>query len=169
MTGLATAARARVAKARAAFERLWSEEHGQYLCLDRVTGALVESRSVGGLLPLFAGLGTPERQRALAARIAEWRGATRFGIASHDPADPRFEAKRYWRGPVWLIVSYLVADGLARCGLAEAADAVHQDSLKLIEGGFAEYYDPVTGEGLGGGNFTWTAAMVAELVCKRTA
>ncbi len=57
MTGLATAARARVAKARAAFERLWSEEHGQYLCLDRVTGALVESRSVGGLLPLFAGLG----------------------------------------------------------------------------------------------------------------
>jgi hypothetical protein len=169
MTGLATAARARVAKARAAFERLWSEEHGQYLCLDRVTGELVESRSVGGLLPLFAGLGTPERQRTLAARIAGWRGATRFGIASHDPADPRFEAKRYWRGPVWLIVNYLVADGLIRCGLAEAADAVHQDSLKLIEGGFAEYYDPVTGEGLGGGNFTWTAAMVAELVRKRAA
>jgi glycogen debranching enzyme len=169
MTGLATAARARVAKARAAFERLWSEEHGQYLCLDRVTGELVESRSVGGLLPLFAGLGTPERQRALAARIAEWRGATRFGIASHDPADPRFEPKRYWRGPVWLIVNYLVADGLLRCGLTEAADTVHQDSLKLIEGGFAEYYDPVTGEGLGGGNFTWTAAMVAELVRKRAA
>ncbi|MGL4960236.1 MAG: amylo-alpha-1,6-glucosidase [Inquilinus sp.] len=167
MTGLATAARARVAKARAAFERLWSEVHGQYLCLDRVTGELVESRSVGGLLPLFAGLGTPERQQALAVRIAEWRAATRFGIASHDPADPRFEPKRYWRGPVWLIVNYLVADGLARCGLAEAAEAVHQDSLKLIEGGFAEYYDPVTGQGLGGGNFTWTAAMVAELVRKR--
>jgi len=169
MVGLAAAARARVAKARAAFERLWSEQHGQYLCLDRVTGELVDSRSVGGLLPLFAGLGTPERQQALAARIAAWRDATRFGIASHDPADPRFEPKRYWRGPVWLIVNYLVADGLARCGLAEAADAVHRDSLKLIEGGFAEYYDPVTGEGLGGGNFTWTAAMVAELVRKRAA
>ncbi|MGO1077813.1 MGH1-like glycoside hydrolase domain-containing protein [Inquilinus sp. CA228] len=169
MAGLAAAARARVAKARSAFERLWSEAHGQYLCLDRVTGALVESRSIGGLLPLFAGLGTPERQRALAARIAEWRDATRFGIASHDPADPRFEPKRYWRGPVWLIVNTLVADGLIRCGLTEAADAVHQDSLKLIEGGFAEYYDPVTGEGLGGGNFTWTAAMVAELVRQRAA
>lgn len=169
MAGLAAAARARVAKARAAFERLWSEEHGQYLCLDRTTDTLIESRSVGGLLPLFAGLGSPERQQTLAARIAGWRDATRFGIASHDPADPRFEAKRYWRGPVWLIVNYLVADGLARCGLAEAAEAVHQDSLTLIEGGFAEYYDPVTGEGLGGGNFTWTAAMVAELVRKRTA
>ena len=86
-----------------------------------------------------------------------------------EDADPRFEPKRYWRGPVWLIVNYLVADGLARCGLADAAEAVHRDSLKLIEGGFAEYYDPVTGEGLGGGNFTWTAAMVVELVRKRAA
>jgi hypothetical protein len=45
---------------------------------------------------------------------------------------------------------------------------VDADSLALIaEGGFAEYYDPLTGEGLGGGRFTWTAAMVAELLAAR--
>ncbi len=42
------------------------------------------------------------------------------------------------------------------------------DSLALIsENGFAEYYDPLTGEALGGGSFTWTAAMVTELLTER--
>lgn len=162
---LAGKARARVAKASAAFETLWSSSRGQYLCLDRVTGELVDSPSVGGLLPLFAGLGGAERRQALADRIRDWRGKTRFGIASHDPSDPRFEGKRYWRGPCWLIVNAFIADGLFRAGLAADADAVNADSLALIAtGGFAEYYDPLTGEGLGGGRFTWTAAMVADLV-----
>jgi hypothetical protein len=29
----------------------------------------------------------------------------------------------------------------------------------IRRGGFAEYFDPTTGEGLGGGSFTWTAAV----------
>jgi len=38
-------------------------------------------------------------------------------------------------------------------------------SLELINtGGFAEYYDPLTGEPCGGGSFTWTAAMVMEFI-----
>ena len=37
--------------------------------------------------------------------------------------------------------------------------------LELIErSGFAEYYDPVTGAPLGGGRFSWTAAMVLEFL-----
>ena len=47
---LAMENRAYAAKGLAALERLWSEAHGQYLCLDRVTGALIDSPSVGGLL-----------------------------------------------------------------------------------------------------------------------
>ncbi|HWT30267.1 MAG TPA: trehalase family glycosidase [Propylenella sp.] len=162
---LAAEARARAAKARAAFGALWSERHGQFVCFDRAAGRQVDSASVGGLLPVLAALGTPEQQRAIAALIRRWRGLTRFGIASHAPDDPRFEAKRYWRGPAWIIVNSMIADGLARCGLPEASEQVNRDSLALIEtSGFAEYYDPHTGEGLGGGEFTWTAAMIADLV-----
>ncbi|TIT72985.1 MAG: hypothetical protein E5W56_19895, partial [Mesorhizobium sp.] len=50
-TGIAAANRARAEKGIAAMERLWSEAHGQYLCLDRVTGKLLDSASVGGILP----------------------------------------------------------------------------------------------------------------------
>ena len=158
------ATRARLALSRTALDKLWSEAHGQYVAFDRVAGMPVDSASVGGVLPLFAG-GETSRMQALARRIRNWTLGARFGVPSHDPADPRFESKRYWRGPVWLIVNYLLADGLRRAGLEEDASLVNASSLALIsKGGFAEYYDPLDGEGLGGGTFTWTAAMVAELV-----
>jgi glycogen debranching enzyme len=156
--------RMRAAKALAALERLWSEPHGQYLCLDRTTGSLVDSASIGGVLPVFAAL--PKHRAAQLARTIERQsGGLRFLIPSHDPADPRFEPKRYWRGPVWLVTNYMIADGLRAAGEKEMANRIAAASLELIEqSGFAEYYDPSTGEACGGGSFTWTAAMVLEFL-----
>ena len=146
---------------------LWSEEAGQFLCFDRVAGRLIDSRSVAGLLPLFAGLGDTKR---LIETIGHWRQHVSYGVASHDPADLRFEARRYWRGPVWLIVNYMLADGLSRSGQEAAANAISADSLALIhKSGFAEYYDPTDGTACGGTHFTWTAAMVIELLSQATA
>lgn len=167
-TALADEAEARVAKARAAYEQLWSERHGQYVAYDRAVGALVDSPSIGGLMAPFAGLGDAGRQAAIGATIRRWRTASRYAVPSHDPTDPRFEGKRYWRGPVWLVVNYMIVDGLKRCDLTAVADEVVADSLALIEtSGFSEYYHPATGEALGGGRFTWTAAMVMEFLGMR--
>jgi glycogen debranching enzyme len=143
---------------------LWSEGHRQYLCRDRTTGELIDSASIGGLLPVFAPV--PEDRAADIARTIErLAGAVRFIIPSHDPSDPRFEAKRYWRGPAWLVMNYMIADGLRSNGEAAVADQIVRSSLELItEAGFAEYYDPLTGEACGGGRFTWTAAMVIEFL-----
>lgn len=151
----------------AAMESLWSERHGQYLCRDRVSGKLVESPSVGGLMAAFAPI-APARAAALADRVEKLANACRFIVPSHDPADGRFDAKRYWRGPAWLIVNYMIADGLAVAGQQDTAMKIRQSSIALItEGGFAEYYDPLTGEPCGGGSFTWTAAMVIEFLRDR--
>jgi glycogen debranching enzyme len=156
--------RALAAKGLAAMETLWSDAHGQYLCRDRVTGRLIDSASVGGLLPAFAAI-PAHRASAIAATIDRLGARARYVVPSHDPADPRFDAVRYWRGPVWLVVNYMIADGLAAAGQAEAARRIAADSLELIRtSGFAEYYDPMTGQPLGGGSFTWTAAMVLEFL-----
>jgi hypothetical protein len=163
--GLAEETNGRARVARAAFPSLWSDRAGQFLPYDRAAGRLIDSPSVAGVLPLFAGLGTPEQLAAMAATIERWRNRVAVGVPSHDPADSRFESKRYWRGPVWLIVNYMLADGLIRTGFDEAAAKVVSESLELIRrSGFAEYYDPATGTALGGGRFTWTAAMVLEFL-----
>jgi glycogen debranching enzyme len=84
----------------------------------------------------------------------------RFLVPSTDPTSRPFEPRRYWRGPVWLIVNWMIADGLLAYGRADLADRLREDSLALVRRqGFFEYFDPVTGEGLGGASFTWAAAV----------
>jgi hypothetical protein len=161
---IANANRARAENGLAALEALWNAEHGQYLCKDRTTGELIDSASIGGILPVFAGV-SRERAHEVARTIERIATDARFIIPSHDPRDPRFEAKRYWRGPAWLVTNYMIAYGLRTIGEIEVADHIVRSSLELItHSGFAEYYDPQTGEPCGGGRFTWTAAMVIEFL-----
>lgn len=152
------------ARGLAALESLWSDQLGQYVCFDRAAGHAVESASIGGILPIFAAI-PAQRAEDLVARLNQLSGHARYLVPSHDPSDSRFDAKRYWRGPVWLIVNYMITDGLRNAGHNEAAQKIESACLELIEtGGFAEYYDPITGEACGGESFTWTAAMVLEFL-----
>ena len=142
-----------------ALDGLWSD-----LPFDRVGGRLSESPSIGGLIPVFAPIPAP-RAAALASTIGSMGTEVRYLVPSHAPSDPRFDLKRYWRGPVWLVCNYMIADGLARAGEVAMAERLTADSLRLIEqSGFAEYYDPRDGTPLGGGRFSWTAAMVLEFL-----
>jgi len=152
----------------AALESLWSDDLSQYVCFDRATDTQVDSASIGGLIPLLAAI-PKERSAALVHRLEALSQSTGYLVPSHDPKDVRFDAKRYWRGPTWLIINYLITDGLRNADYNDMAQRIEKASLELINtGGFAEYYDPITGEPCGGESFTWTAAMVMEFL-KRAA
>lgn len=151
----------------AALETLWSDAHQQYLCLDRAVGELVDSLSVGGLLAAFAPL-PAKRITALAARLDEIGKQAKYLVPSHDLNDVKFDQLRYWRGPAWLIVNYMIADGMNNAGQNEMVSRIRNDSLQLIEhSGFAEYYGPLDGTACGGDQFSWTAAMVMEFLQNR--
>ncbi|MBF2761150.1 MAG: hypothetical protein ISN28_12965 [Ectothiorhodospiraceae bacterium AqS1] len=158
--------KAQLAAGLAAMEGLWSEEKGRYLCFDRIVERFIDSDSIAGLLAIFAPI--PEkRAEAIAARIRELASRSDYLIPSHDPASRAFESKRYWRGPVWLIVNYMIRDGLLRIQDNDLAARIESDSLRLVEkSGFGEYYDPISGEPCGGSHFTWTAAMALEFIAK---
>jgi hypothetical protein len=161
---IARSNRARAAAGLAALEGLWSEAHGQYLSKDRTTGELIDSASIGGILPVFAAV-PKARAHEVARTIERWSQKVKFIVPSQSPDDPRFEAKRYWRAPAWLVTNYMISDGLRAVGEQAVADHIVRSSLELItQSGFAEYYDPLTGEPCGGGRFTWTAAMVIEFL-----
>lgn len=106
-----------------------------------------------------------ERTAQIAGRISAMKDYSTYAVPSHDPKDAEYDGERYWRGPVWLIVNYMIANEFARAGQLDVANIIENDSLTLIEkSGFAEYYDPITGAPCGGGQFTWTAAMVIEFI-----
>ncbi len=161
---IATRNRRWAARGLAGLEACWSEAAGQYLPLDRIAGRQVQSPSLGGLIPLFAPI-PPDRAATLGDTLRAIGERVRYLVPSHDPRDGNFDVRRYWRGPVWHVCNYLIVDGLRRAGMAGLADRIVADSLALIErSAFAEYYDPTDGAPLGGGHFSWTAAIVLEFV-----
>ena len=82
---------------------------------------------------------------------------TTWGVATTSPAEPGFEPRRYWRGPVWISVNWLLADGLG-------PEHVRRTLELVAHGGMHEYFEPNTAEGLGADHFTWTAALSLDLL-----
>ena len=125
---------------------------------------MIDSLSVGGLLPAFAPLASA-RMNALFERLLQISEQVTYLVPSHDLVDVKFDQQRYWRGPAWLIINYMIADGLRQAGRHNMVDRIIEDSLQLIEkSGFAEYFDPIDGTACGGNSFSWTAAIVLEFM-----
>jgi mannosylglycerate hydrolase len=67
---------------------------------------------------------------------------------------------RYWRGPVWAVVNYLVGSGLTGAGHADWGERIRRDTGELIAAtGFHEAYNPLNSAPSGGDDFSWTAAI----------
>ncbi len=113
-------------------------------------------RTNAAFLAFFAGLG----DAPLAQQLAAWLDATPHVVATVEPGAPVFDPRRYWRGPVWAIVNWMIARGVQEFGVPDAAKRIRASTRRLIEGaGFREYFHPLDGSGLGGRDFSWTAAM----------
>jgi neutral trehalase len=78
---------------------------------------------------------------------------------------PQFQEARYWKGPTWINISWAVWEGLRNYGHEELAEDLRLRLLELVEhAGFFEYFSPITGEGFGAADFSWTAALVIDLL-----
>jgi len=143
---------------------------GPGLCLDYDLRAecSLGPRTVAGLSPLVSDSGTGEqKQRLLEALDSAFFAGhpdLRWPLPpSTSPGEPRFHARSYWRGPVWPVINWLFWWSLERSGEAERAEKLRLASLEqLADGSFGEYYEPFTGEPLGSGDQSWTAAVVLD-------
>jgi len=140
--------------------KLWSDEHRCFFNYDLVADEALDQITTGTVLPLFAGLANDKQAAAMAELIEEWLQATAFGLSSTHPSSDRFEPQRYWRGPVWLHINWMIAEGLSAYGYADLAERVKQATQDCVdESGFYEYFDAMSGAGCGGDRFSWTAAV----------
>jgi hypothetical protein len=155
----------RMEKTEKALEELWDPYSSQYYSRDFVTHRLLKVPTIAGLLPLYAGTVSPERARQLVSLI---ENEHIFGPAYPVPSVPVnsfwFQPKLYWQGPTWVNINWLIIDGLKRYGFKEHAAALRESTLEMIQkSGCYEYFDPLTGEGAGAADFSWTAALAIDL------
>jgi len=62
-------------------------------------------------------------------------------------------------------MNWLIIEALEGVGRTPLAARLRQQTLDLVEGGgCAEYFSPLTGEGLGALEFSWTAALALDLL-----
>jgi hypothetical protein len=145
----------------------WDAADQYFWSLSTHSNESIRKPGIGTFLPFYASDTIATDYPGLVNHLDEWLANASFAMPSYDPLRKEFEPQRYWRGPVWLVVNWMLIDGLRRNGLHTQAERIHRDSLALVErSGFHEYYDPLTGEGLGGASFSWTAAMYLLLTAK---
>lgn len=154
------------------FSRAFEDHHWDRKCLsyldwDAQSGQRIQAPSAAAVACLAGGL-IPSERAGLAAEGYLARCGSAHPICSVPPGAAGFDPNLYWRGPVWVNVNWLVIDGLRRSGLDRAAASLTRSTLGLVErGGFAEYFNPVDGSPRGSGNFSWTAALVLDLLQDR--
>ncbi len=146
--------------------KLWSEDDALYVDYDVTTGEHVAARSAAGLAPLYAGVPSDERAQQLVERLADSRvevGDSGWVVTSLSPGDPGFQPTRYWRGPIWPVLNWVLQGGLDRYGYSVPAAEVRRGLIALARrSGFWEHYDPRSGDGHGGDTFAWTAGIVLD-------
>ena len=155
-----------VESTRTAFAGLWDEKTGQYYSRDRATDELVKLPTVATFLPLVARLPTAAQTDRLRALLRdEARFWPRYPVPSVPIDAKQFDADRYWRGPTWVNTNWLVIEGLRAVGDETAAAELRRRTLDLVDrSGFAEYFSALDGHGYGAPDFSWTAALVLDLL-----
>jgi hypothetical protein len=159
--------------ARTLNEKLWDEQHGIYLDFDLVSNRPLEVYVAPNFVPLYAGI--PDKEQA--RRMVDTLENTGFGLSdesltpvpSYDRYGFAFFPTRYWRGPVWTNINWFLMRGLELYTQKEQAERLRNTIVSLCkEQGFYEYFDPTSGRGHGSDFFSWTAALLLDVLMDET-
>jgi glutaredoxin len=153
-------------------KKLYDEAEGIYYNFDLVSRKHIKRDTIFSYMPLFAGI--PDKDRG--AKVLNNLRAHCFCIAdmdcvaipSYDMCQVDFEGEFYWRGPVWVNINWYLAQGVRQYGETELSEWIEHSLIALADRyGFYEYYDPDSGRGLGEKDFSWTAALIIDLIAQK--
>jgi glycogen debranching enzyme len=112
----------------------WDEKQGFYYNVDKRDNDFTYSKpndlkrdEIIGFLPLWAGIANQEQAKSLVEKLTDpnafWR---EYGIPSLSAADPYYNPKGYWNGPVWVEWNFLIMRGLIDYGY-------HKEAKELVQ------------------------------------
>jgi hypothetical protein len=142
---------------------LWDDAHG--LWVDRpLIGGGRRSRlpTLDGLLGGLVTTDPGKAERVLGQLTDPERFGARYGL-SYLPRDhPGYDPRAYWRGPAWPQLNYLLAVAADRWGDVHARSRIRDMTFAgVLTSGFAEYWSPEDGTGLGAVPQGWAAIAAA--------
>lgn len=143
------------------------DPYGQtYWSRDFITHRLLKQPSIATLMPLYAGTIPKEHAEHIVKQLEnEHVFGPAFPVPSVPLDSPQFDPDRYWQGPAWVNTNWLIIEGLKNYGYHDHAAALAETTIEMVrQNGMSEYFDPNTAEPLGARNFSWTAALVLDLL-----
>lgn len=155
-----------------AFEEiLWCDEDSMYHSYDLRRNESIEVYTASCALPLYAGI--PNNHKALRIRdklltVCPFHEANIcVSIPSYHTTWEGFSPLNYWRGPIWVNINWMILKGLLNYGFQDLARKICRNLMRLAsEIGFWEYYDPFEMKGHGSNKFSWTAALLIDILNK---
>ncbi len=152
--------------------KLFDNELGAYIHYDLRNEKPLRYLTSSSFAPLFANIPSQERaDKMVKVMLDKFGREHQYLCASFDPDSNRFNPKKYWRGPVWVNLNWMLFYGLKNYGYNDISDRVKQDTISIVEkNGFYEYFDSrkemhTDGKaGYGGGDFSWTAALLLDML-----
>lgn len=151
-------------------DKFWNEDQSTYVSYDLRNNKQMAHREIGGLVPLFANIPDSSKAKKLNQYLQDLSNKGYYLCPSFDVESPLFDSKRYWRGPIWPQMNWMIHHGLKQYGYHDTADIVKSDLNTLIHKlGFYEYFEPQKhiveqiDRGYGGSNFSWTASSYIHL------
>src|SRR3989344_4651955 len=118
----------------------------------------IEVKTWAIFAPLFAGILNQSEAKKLVEKhlLNPKEFWTKYPVPTVSIDEPSFDPKGFWRGTTWVAINWFIYKGLLNYGFLDVAYEIRKSSTALIEkSGFREYFNPLTGEGLGAKKFTW--------------
>jgi len=161
--GMARRRRRLLRKGSAAMRKhMWDSDQGCFLSVHRDSLEKIPVATIGGLVPLMAGIPTKQQAACMAQVIAGPNWATPLPVPTVNRQNPNFVSNSYWRGDVWPGPNYQVAAGLATYGYRDLAAHIADTTLdNAIRVGISEHYDSLTGKPSGVRGLGMSAAMLS--------
>jgi len=152
--------------------KLFDKELGAYIHYDLRNEKPIRFISSSSFAPLYASIPSKEQAKKLVnTMLTKFGGNDMYLCASFDPTSKRYNPKKYWRGPVWINLNWMLYYGLLEYGYKDIAQRIKSDSIEILEKtGFYEYFDArkaiynIDNKGYGGSNFSWSAALYLDLI-----
>jgi neutral trehalase len=159
----------RIRKGEVALEELFDPYTSQYYSRNAINGHLIKVASIGTLMPLYAGAISQERAKQLVNHLHNTKMfKAEYPVPTMPLSSSLYKEYMYWEGPTWVNTNWMIIDGLKRYGFHKEADHITKQTIEMAKkSGCYEYFSAKNASPAGVKNFSWTAALVIDLLKNR--